>query len=180
MRTLGALPRTFPLAVVVVQHRASRPHDLLAQLLRRTGSLPIVEVVDGAQLTPGTVHLAPPDLHVETGPGGVLELHDGHRIAGVLSSADPLLESAARELGPRVIAVILSGRGSDGAFGVRAVGKAGGTVLTQSTGSADFDGMPASALATGCVDLSLGVDAIGPALVRLAREARPVDALADK
>lgn len=176
LEVLGALPRAFPLAVVVVLHRAHRPKDLLPPLLRRAGPLPVVEVVDGARLAPGTVHLAPADLHVAAGAGGVLGLHDGRRISGVLSSADPILESAARELGPRVIAVVLSGSGADGSAGVRAVHAAGGTAIVQEVGSAGFPGMPASALATGGVDLSLPVRAIGPALVRLAREARPAGA----
>jgi two-component system chemotaxis response regulator CheB len=165
---LRALPPDYPLAVVVVQHRPSRPTDLLEPLLRRATALPVVAVTDGARLEPGTVHLAPPDLHVVARPGALLELHDGQRIAGVRSSANPLLASAAEELAGRVIAVILSGSGKDGTVGAQAVRAHGGTVIAQETTSATFPGMPASAHATGCVDFVLPEEEIAPTLLRLA------------
>lgn len=165
---LRALPPDYPLAVVVVQHRPSRPTDHLEPLLRRATALPVVAVTNGARLEPGTVHLAPADLHVVARPGALLELRDGQRIAGVLSSANPLLESAAEELGGRVIAVILSGSGKDGSVGAQAVRAHGGTVIAQESTSAAFPGMPTSAHATGCVDFVLPEEEIAPTLLRLA------------
>ncbi|MDO9015387.1 MAG: chemotaxis protein CheB [Deltaproteobacteria bacterium] len=165
---LRALPPDYPLAVVVVQHRPSRPTDLLEPLLRRTTALPVVAVTDGARLEPGTVHLAPADLHVVARPGALLELHDGQRIAGVRSSANPLLESAAEALDGRVIAVILSGSGRDGTAGAQAVRTHGGAVIAQESTSAAFPGMPSSAHATGCVDFTLPEEEIAPTLLRLA------------
>jgi len=84
----------------------------------------------------------------------------------VRPSADLLFESAAAAYGTRAIAVVLSGTGSDGAMGVKAVKKMGGTVIVQSL--AEFDGMPSAALATGLADFVLPLEDIAPALRRLA------------
>jgi two-component system chemotaxis response regulator CheB len=85
----------------------------------------------------------------------------GHRFA------DPLLASAARVLGSRLIAIVLSGRLEGGAHGVREVKHRGGRVIVQDPESAVAGAMPKAALATGCVDFALTPDRIGDALVAL-------------
>lgn len=85
-------------------------------------------------------------------------------------SADLLFESVAASFKERAIAVVLSGTGSDGSMGVRAIKKMGGTVIVQDERSAEFSGMPQAARQTGCVDFVLALDEIAPALIELVGE----------
>ena len=82
-------------------------------------------------------------------------------------SADLLFESTAASFKERAIAVVLSGSGSDGAMGVKAIKKMGGTVIVQDAKQAEFAGMPEAAQATGVVDFVLALDEIAPALEKL-------------
>jgi two-component system chemotaxis response regulator CheB len=122
---------------------------------------------EGDELRAGTVYLAPPQWHLHVGPGPRFSLADGRRIRHVLSSANPLFESAARELDGRVIAVVLTGYGRDATDGVQAVKLCGGTVLAQDEASAEQFGMPRSAIETGCVDRILPLPRIAAELKRL-------------
>jgi two-component system chemotaxis response regulator CheB len=170
---LSALPADYPLPVVVVQHRSTRPRDLLPPLLARGCALPVRAVTEGEPIAPGTVYVAPPDLHLVINPDRTFGLMDGHRIKFLLSSANPLFTSAAQVLGP-VIGVVLSGSGTDATDGVQAVKAAGGIVVVQDAATAKYVGMPAAAIASGAVDRVLPVDRIGPLLAELGRPRRPV------
>jgi two-component system chemotaxis response regulator CheB len=88
----------------------------------------------------------------------------GRRIRHVHSSANPLFESAAGVLGSRVIAVVLTGGGSDATDGVQAIKLRGGMVIAQDQATSQTFGMPGSAIATGAVDYILPLDQIAPAL----------------
>ena len=90
----------------------------------------------------------------------------------VRPSADLLFESVAGAYGPRVIACVLTGTGSDGAMGVSAVKARGGTVLAQDPATAEFRGMPEAAIATGAVDFVLPLDEIAEVVVRLVEAGR--------
>jgi two-component system chemotaxis response regulator CheB len=85
----------------------------------------------------------------------------------VRPSADLLFESVAAGYRERAIAVVLTGTGSDGAQGVVAIKKTGGTVIVQDEGSSEFYGMPSAAIKTGCVDFVLGLEEIAPTLVTM-------------
>ena len=82
-------------------------------------------------------------------------------------SADLLFESVAASFKERAIAVVLSGTGSDGSMGVRAIKKMGGTVIVQDEKTSEFFGMPGAAMQTGCVDFILPLEEIPSALVTL-------------
>lgn len=168
LAVLGALPANFPAPIVVVQHRTAVAQGVLPRILARRSALRVTLAADGATLVPGTVYVAPADHHVLVGPGGTLQLVDGRRIKHVLSSANPLFESAARVVGPRVIAVVLSGSGSDGTDGVQAVKASGGIVVAQDQATSGHFSMPRAAIQSGSVDYVLPIEAIGPALVSLA------------
>jgi two-component system, chemotaxis family, protein-glutamate methylesterase/glutaminase len=165
---LASLPRDFPLPVAVVLHRSTHGPNLLADVLSRHTALRVTQANAGDGLRAGTVYLAPSDLHLSVTRAHTFALTGGGRQSYVLSSADPLFLSVARVYERRVVAVVLSGSGHDGAEGARAVGRAGGTVLVQDEATAQAFGMPAAAIATGEVDAVLPLGAIGPALVRLA------------
>lgn len=169
---LSVLPGNFPLPLAVVLHRSSQRPSLLAEVLRRRTSLRVKQVEAGEGLDPGTVYLAPSDLHLSVTPERTFALTGGGRLSYVLSSADPLFASVAKVYGSRGIAVVLSGSGRDGAEGARAIGEAGGTVLVQDEATAQAFGMPEAAIATGEVTAILSLQSIGPALVRLATTGR--------
>lgn len=154
-----ALPATFPTPVVVVQHRGPGTPELLTQLLRRPSSLPVRSATVGP-LQQG-VTVLPAGCTADFGPDGTMT----PRPAPTGRTADGVLTSAAAAFGPRVLAVVLTGRLTDGAAGVSDVRRAGGRVLVQDPADAVAPGMPNAALATGCVEHALPLPLIAPALI---------------
>ncbi len=139
----------------------------MAQILGRRTALKVREAVEGDRPAPGEVLIAPPDRHLLLNLDGTVSLSQSEMVHFLRPSADLLFESAAASRRDRVIAVVLSGSGSDGAMGVRAVKKMGGTVIVQDEKSAEFAGMPAAAAQTGAADFVLPLEEIPPALVSL-------------
>jgi two-component system, chemotaxis family, protein-glutamate methylesterase/glutaminase len=164
---LERLPGDFPAAIVVVQHLDPRHRSLMADILRRRTVLKVKEAEEGDSLRPGTVYTAPPNKHLLVHADGSLALTQTELVHFVRPSADLLFESTAASYKERVIAVVLSGSGKDGAMGVKAVKKMHGTVIIEEERSAEFPGMPNAAMQTGCVDFALPLDEIAPALVKL-------------
>ena len=164
---LSGLPADFPVPIAIVQHRAATGPNYLPEVLGRRTKLTVKTVDPLEQMRGGTVYLAPPDRHLTVGRGCRAYLTDGHRIRHVLSSANPLFESAADALGGRVIAVVLTGYDSDGTDGVQAVASHGGVVIAQDRATSIQFGMPASAIATGSVSQVLPLTEIAEALKRL-------------
>jgi two-component system chemotaxis response regulator CheB len=164
---VGSLPAGFPAAIVIVHHRAEANPSLLGEILSRRTALRVREATVGESPEAGVVYIAPAGLHLSIAADRSFAFSDRHLIQRVLSSADPLFESAAAVYGERLIAVVLTGYGQDGADGIRAVGQASGTVLVQDEATSQAFAMPAAALATGEVDAVLPVSAIGPALIAL-------------
>jgi two-component system, chemotaxis family, protein-glutamate methylesterase/glutaminase len=163
---LGALPARLPAALVVVQHLDPHHPSLLAEILARRTRILVKPAVDGEPLQPGVIYVAPPDRHVLVNPGS-LSLTHTQLVHFVRPSADLLFESLAASYGPRALAVVLTGSGSDGAMGIQAINKMGGTVLVQDEASSEFFGLPSAAIQTGCADHVLPLAEIGPALVAL-------------
>jgi two-component system chemotaxis response regulator CheB len=164
---LSGLPGAFPAAVVLVQHLDPRHRTLLADMLGRSTALRVKMAEEGDRLSSGWVFVAPPNYHLLVHAGGGLSLSQSELIHFLRPSADNLFESVAATFPDRAIAVVLSGTGSDGARGVRAIKKAGGTVIAQDQDTSEFFGMPSAAIATGCVDIVLPLALIAPALVGL-------------
>jgi two-component system chemotaxis response regulator CheB len=164
---LSHLPAEFPVPIAVVQHRTTTAPDRLALVLSRRSRLPVGRALEGERLCPGRVYLAPPDTHLIVHPDGSFGYMGGRKIHHLRSSADPLMISAAAALGPRVLAVVLTGGDADAREGVKAVKAAGGTVMAQDEASSEFFGMPGSAIRTGVVDYIVPLVEIGPMLLRL-------------
>jgi two-component system chemotaxis response regulator CheB len=164
---LGGLPADFRAAIVVVQHLDPRHRSLIAEILSRRTPLRVKEAAEGDTMTAGTVHTAPPNRHLLVNPDGTLSLSQSELVHFVRPSADLLFESVAASYGERAIAVVLSGSGSDGAMGIRAIKKMGGTTIAQDEGTSEFFGMPGAAIQTGNVDFVLPLVEIAPALVTL-------------
>ena len=166
-RILAALPPEFPAHVLVVQHgRRDHVPNHLAQLFQRLTPLPTHTARHGTELRGPGVTVIP--------TGHLAEIDTARRVTLTpvdapdhLRGGDTLLNSLAATVGPRVIAVVLTGMLHDGAAGVRAVKRHGGRVLVQDPATARAGSMPASAIATGCVDFVLPLDRMAAALTAL-------------
>ena len=169
---VGGLPADFPVPVLVVQHRGPGIPDMLGDILRARGRLPVHTATAGP-LRPG-VTVLPARITADVDRDGGLAL----RPASTLGGADHLFTSAATAYGAGVLAVVLTGRLIDGAEGVRAVRRAGGRVLVQHPDDAEAPGMPSAALATGCVEHALPLPLIAPAMVAYAMAPGGADLLA--
>ena len=164
---LTALPADFPAAIVVVQHLAPGHRSLMADILSRRTALQVRQAEEGTQLKAGEVYIAPPNRHLLVNPDGTLSLSQSELVHFVRPSADLLFESTAASFKNRAIAVVLSGTGSDGSMGVKAIKKMGGKVIAEDERTAEFSGMPGAAAQTGSVDLILPLEEIASALVTL-------------
>ena len=162
---LSDLPPELPAAVVVVQHLAPHSVSHMAQIMTRRTTLDVKQARDGEALRPGVVYIAPPDRHLLVNPDSTVTLAETELVHFLRPSADLMFESAAAAYGERLIAVVLSGTGDDGAMGIRAVKKRGGTVIVQDEASAEFVGMPQAAIRTGEADMVLPLSAIGRQIV---------------
>ena len=164
---LEQLPVTFPAAIVIVQHLDPRHRSLMAGILSRHTQLTVKEAEEGDRLSSGHVFLAPPNRHLLVNPDRSLSLSQSELVHFLRPSGDLLFESVAASHKDRAIAVVLTGTGSDGAMGVRAIKKMGGTVVVQDPEHAEFNGMPQAAIATQNVDFILALDDIAEALIAL-------------
>ena len=160
---LAGLPDSFAAGVVVVQHLDPRHRSLLAEILSRRTRLNVSAATEGAVIRPGHVYVAPPDHHLLV-DRGTMTLSQAELVHFTRPSADLLFESVAASYSTRAIAVVLTGTGVDGATGVTAIKKRGGTVIVQDEATSQFFGMPAAAIKTGDVDFVLSLEEIGPAL----------------
>lgn len=139
------------LAFIVVQHLSPDFKSLMDELLSRHTKIHIHRVVDGMEVEADSIYLIPPKKEMIIS-GGRLLLTDKDPGQSLTLPIDVFFRSLAQDMGNRSLGVILSGTGSDGSRGVRAIHEAGGLVFVQEPETAKFDGMPKSALDTGVVD----------------------------
>lgn len=148
------MPESTGMAFVVVQHLSPDYKSLMMELLSRHTKMPIHRVEDGMIVKHDNIYLIPPKKNM-TVFGGRLYLTDHSHGMGLNLPIDIFFRSLAQDFGKNAIGIVLSGTGSDGALGIRAIKESGGTVLVQDDKSAKFDGMPRSSIATGMVDFVL-------------------------
>jgi two-component system chemotaxis response regulator CheB len=163
---LSGLPGDFPVPIILLQHgpRQNRS-ERFADILQRSSSLPIHPVDHDEEVTARQgVTVLPYGWTGTLDSAGRLELAPAARGSG----GDTLLRSAAEVVGARLIGVVLTGMLRDGTEGVRAVKRRGGRVLVEDPRTARAGAMPASALATGCVDFALPNTRLAAALMALA------------
>lgn len=174
---IGALPGDLPAAVVILQHRAPDPKEsYLNKILKRAGTMPVVNAVDTQAIETGKVYVARSDLHLTISRDRRFLYRDGTRIKRLLSSANPLFESAAVAFKDHVVAVVLTGHGSDATDGVQTVKAHGGIVIAQEPASAEAKSMPQAAIRSGAVDFVLPLDAIAATVDAIVR-GRPTPVL---
>jgi two-component system chemotaxis response regulator CheB len=152
------LPKDLPSAVLVVQHMPLGFTRSLAERLDARSPLPVREAMDGQPVEPGQVLIAPAGRHMRVrrrGQATRVVLDEEPRAALHRPSADVLMASTAKAWGAKVLGVVLTGMGSDGVEGLRAIREAGGRTLAESEESCVIYGMPKAAVEAGVVDRSV-------------------------
>jgi len=146
------MPADSGAAYVVVQHLSPDFKSLMKELLGRTTRMEIYRVEDGMEIKPNCVYLIPPGQNLEVRNRRLqLQRQDRER-PGPNFPIDIFLQSLGEDAGDRAIAVVLSGTGSDGSEGLRMLNESGGIGMVQDPATAEFDGIPHSAIATRIVD----------------------------
>lgn len=150
-RVLAPLPADLPATVLVVQHHDPDKPSALVEILSERTALPVRAARDGDVLTVATVMIAPPAQHLLVTSEARLGLIRSGNLPPARPSADLLLATLAVTCGPRALAVVLTGKGTDAQAGIRAISHCQGTVFAQSQLSAEHFGMPGAAIDTGLV-----------------------------
>ncbi|NLN86477.1 MAG: chemotaxis protein CheB, partial [Syntrophomonadaceae bacterium] len=145
------VPDNSGLAFVVIQHMNPQCEDLLAEILQHATSMKVVQSRDLMAVAPNCVYTIPPNKKM-TIHNGLLHVHDYYAVHTRPQPVNFFFESLADDEGPASLGVILCGTGADGAAGIRAIKASSGAVFVQDPVSAQFDGMPRSAIATGLAD----------------------------
>lgn len=147
------------MAFVVVQHLDPAHVSALPELLQRKTSLHVVEVADGMVVEPDHVYVIPPNRDLSLRCGS-LRLSVPSVARGLRLPIDYFFRSLAEDCRHLAVGVVLSGMGSDGVFGLRAIREKGGLTIVQSPATAQADSMPRSAIEAGVVDVVAAVEAI--------------------
>ena len=170
------LPTDSGAAFVVIQHLSPDFKSLMKELLERRTRMAIYRVTEGMELEPNSVYLIPPgkNLVLENQKLHLLEQEERNR-HGLNFPIDIFLDSLAKTHEERAIGVILSGTGSDGTNGLRAINEAGGFAMVQEPETAEFDGMPRTAIATGVVDRVLSPPELAQVINQLVRSPNSLD-----
>src|SRR5687768_10810729 len=164
---LRALPVDTGMAFVVVQHLHPGHASLLSEILSRSTTLPVSEVVDGIRLTPDQVYVIPPGQFMVLA-GGTLSLSPRNDGAGGQRVIDGFLASLAVDQGHLAIGVILSGTANDGTQGLAEIKASGGITFAQDD-TAQHSGMPRSAITAGVVDFVLPPDQLAREIAQISR-----------
>ena len=150
----SAMPSGSRMAFVIVQHLAPDHKSLLTELIQRYTQMQVFEVEDGMVLRPNCTYIIPPN-HDMAFLNGALQLLEPSAPRGQRLPIDFFFRSLAQDQRARAIGIVLSGTGSDGTQGVRAIKGEGGMVMAQNSETTQYDGMPRSAVASGMVDFVL-------------------------
>ena len=165
---LARLPADFPVPIAVIHHLPAHRESRLPEVLGFSTALRCLWAANGERPRAGVVHVAPCGANLTLTGAGRFCVTPGPkpRLGG--PSVDAFLGSMATALGPRAIAVVLSGVLSDGMIGIQAVRRGGGATMAQSLGTAQHPDMPAAALDFGKADLQMSPERIAQALLILA------------
>jgi two-component system CheB/CheR fusion protein len=170
-----AVPADSGMAWVVIMHLDPERQSRIAALLQDRTALPVTEVTRAVELRADHVYLISPGLDLAVEGQGIRVSGRG---AGPHTPVDLFFRTLAEAYGADAVGVVLSGTGSDGTAGVLALREHGGLTLAQEPAEAEYDGMPASAIATGRVDLVLPAGRIPAELVRLRQATSALSAAA--
>lgn len=162
------LPADTGMAFLIVQHLGPSHASMLAEIIAKKTKMPVAEATDGHAVAPNHVYVIPPNTSMTVVQGKlVLRLRDA--ALGIPLPVDDLFRSLAEDRGSGAIGVLLSGSGSDGAYGIQAIKEEGGITFAQDEATARFSGMPQAAIRLESVDFILPPQAIARELARIAR-----------
>ena len=142
------------MAFILVQHLAPDHKSILSDLIKRYTRMQVFDIEDGMEVRPNCTYIIPPNRNLAL-LHGRLYLSQPAAPRGLRLPIDFFFSSLAQDQHDRAVCIVLSGTGSDGTFGVRAIKGEGGMVMAQSPESTEYDGMPHNAIATGLVDYVL-------------------------
>lgn len=168
---LLGIVRPLPVPIFLTQHMPPTFTSVLAKRLDTKVSTTVVEGADGMVAKPGHCYIAPGGMHMRIEPQGtstVLVVEDGPMINSCKPSVEPLFSSAATMFGPSLLAVMLTGMGSDGVDGTAEIAKNGSAVIAQDEETSVVWGMPGAVAKAGLASEILPIDEIGPRVSMLA------------
>jgi len=163
-----AMPENSGLAFVLVSHLDPHHNSMLPELIQKKTRMPVQQITESMTVTTNQVYIIPPDKELAI-------LHDTLQLLQRPPAdrshrpIDAFFRSLAQDRGNKAIGIVLSGTGTDGALGIRAIKEAGGLIIVQDEASAKFAGMPANAVATGLVDHILSPDKMPDQLLQFIR-----------
>ena len=163
---IAGLPRSFPAAVLIVQHIAEGFSEGMAEWLARAGTLPVRIAQEGAPERPGEALIAPDRRNLLVTPQGTIHLSDAPLLMQ-RPSIDITMQAVADVYGSRAIGVLLTGMGRDGAYGMLSLYRRNAYTIAQDEASCAISGMPRAAIQLGAVREVLPPTAIAPRLVEL-------------
>lgn len=156
------------MAFIVIQHLSPNYKSMMVELLSKRTSMLVRRAEEGMLVEANSIYLIPPKKNLSIFHGKLL-LSEPDNSRGLNLPIDVFLRSLAEDQAEKAIGVILSGTGSDGMRGIRAIKEAGGMVMVQSEGSAKFDGMPRAAISTGLADFTLSPEEMPDKLLSFAQ-----------
>jgi two-component system CheB/CheR fusion protein len=176
----ASMPDQIGAALVVITHLSAHRESLLAEIIGRHTKMPVVNAMHGGRVQAGHIYVLPAE-HVLTLHGSELilqRLEEGQRERNPI---DVLFSSIAKQWHERSVGIVLSGAGSDGTLGIKAIKEEGGLTIAQGRGVSGpaYDSMPSSAVASGLVDIVLPAEEIGTKLQQYVRSQHAFDAIAD-
>ena len=171
----SALPAQPDMAFVLVQHLSPDHESTLAELIQTKTQMTVTQVADHPDVEPNRVYVIPPGKHLEIEEGH-LQLVPTQRDRGRPAAVDHFFRTLAEDMGERAVCIVLSGTGSDGSLGMKAVKERGGLTMAQTPADAEYAGMPRSALDTDLVDVQGTADELAAKLISI-RDASPMIAV---
>jgi two-component system chemotaxis response regulator CheB len=172
---LPHLPKDLPVPIVLVQHMPPIFTRLLAERLAAQSAIPVAEASAGVTLVPGQAWIAPGNYHMTVVRAGLsrrLELNQNPPEHSCRPAVDPLFRSVAEVFRANVLAVIMTGMGSDGVLGCRQIREAGGEVIIQDEATSVVWGMPGLVYTAGQADAVYPLDQLAPEIARRVQQSR--------
>ena len=170
----SALPPAPGMAFVLVQHLSPDHESTLAELIQTRTQMTVTQVADHPDVEPNRVYVIPPGKHLEI-EDGHLQLVEVRRDRGRPAAVDHFFRTLAEDMGERAVCIVLSGTGSDGSLGLKAVKERTGLTMAQTPSDAEYGGMPQSAIQTDLVDVQGAADELATRLVEIRNAAGRVE-----
>ncbi|OQW94108.1 MAG: chemotaxis protein CheB, partial [Beggiatoa sp. IS2] len=164
---LSALPKKFPLPIIIVQHLHPNSNSYLVNIFQSVCQLPVKQADEKEKIIQSTVYVAPPNYHLLIEEDCSFSLSLEERVNFSRPSIDVLFETAAYAYWNQLIGIVLTGANQDGSRGLKKIKQQGGYAIVQDPDTAEADTMPKAAIAMTPVDKILTIKAITPHLLQL-------------